>query len=193
MSLESSASECLVQQAFRDRNQLCLFDCCNSCCRVIAVSATRASAATVNESRHSGLCASLLSSVLVEPFDPRRLLGMVNVASTLSLGFPQLPPPGERSHLAFVVGVGDYFSFDKLHCSSNDAADVGNLLGVKGFSVFTVPNPTRSQFVEAFEQFCEGLDGARSVVIFFAGHGVAPSSESFLLAVDSTAGMPCGH
>ena len=121
----------------------------------------------------------------------RRLLGMVNVASTLFLRYPQVPVPGERSHRAFVVGIGDYISFGKLGKSVNDATDMATLLDAKGFCVSSVLNPTRSQFVEAFDKFCKDLGGARSVVVHYAGHGLAPLSESFLVAVDSRAGMPC--
>ena len=121
----------------------------------------------------------------------RRLLGMVNVASTLFLRYPQVPVPGERSHRAFVVGIGDYISFGKLGKSVNDATDMATLLDAKGFCVSSVLNPTRSQFVEAFDKFCKDLGGARSAVVHYAGHGLAPLSESFLVAVDSRAGMPC--
>ncbi len=124
----------------------------------------------------------------MHPFDMRRLLGMVNVASTLSLRYPQVSVPGERSHRAFVVGIGDYISFGQLSKSVSDATDMATLLDAKGFCVSSALNPTRARFVEDFDEFCKDLGGARSVVVHYAGHGLAPLSESFLVAVDSTTG-----
>jgi uncharacterized caspase-like protein len=144
----------------------------------------------VNASGHSGLCASLLSSVLVEPVDPRRLLGMVNVASTFAAGYPGPPLPVVSTHQAFVVGVNEYSGagFRLLTKAVNDAVDVAAALETGGFSVHSFANLPRSQFVEAFDTFCQGLTGARSVVIHFSGHGLAPSSEIFLAASDSAGG-----
>ena len=80
----------------------------------------------MNASGHSGLCASLLSSVLVGAVDPRRLLGMVNVATTFVAGYPALPSPALCTHRAFVVGVNVYSGsgVGSLTKSVNDAEDV---------------------------------------------------------------------
>jgi hypothetical protein len=144
----------------------------------------------VNTSGHSGLCASLLSSVLVEPFDPRRLLGMVNVASTFTAGYAEPSLGAAGSHRAFVVGINDYGS-NKLTKPVDDASDMSALLEAKGFSVWSSLNPSRSRFVESFDMFCGTLAGARSVVVHFSGHGLAPSSEIFLVASDSTGVCLC--
>ena len=130
----------------------------------------------------------MLSSVLVEPLDPRRLLGIVNVASTFAAGFPGMPSPSTCTHRAFVVGVSKYSGsvFGPLTKSINDAEDFAAALETCGFSVHSFVNLPRSQFVEAFDAFCQSLAGARSVVVHFSGHGLAPSSEIFLAASDST-------
>jgi hypothetical protein len=157
-------------------------------CRVVAASASRASCTRIDTSGRSGLCASLLSSVLVEPLDPRRLLGMVNVATTFVAGYLALPTPVVSTHRAFVVGVNEYSGagFGTLMKSVNDAEDVAAALETGGFSVQRFLDLPRSQFVEAFDTFCQSLAGARSVVVYFSGHGLAPSSEVFLVASNST-------
>jgi hypothetical protein len=160
--------------------------------QVLAASASWAScrAPRVNASGHSGLCASLLSSVLVGTVDPRRLLGMVNVASTFVAGFPTLPSPALCTHRAFVVGVNVYSGsgVGSLTKSVNDAVDVAAALEAGGFSVQRFLDLPCSLFVEAFDTFCQSLAGARSVVVHFSGHGLAPSSEIFLAVADSSTG-----
>ncbi len=160
--------------------------------RVLAASASWAScrAPRVNASGHSGLCASLLSSVLVGTVDPRHLLGMVNVATTFVAGYPALSSPALCTHRAFVVGVNKYSGsgVGSLIKSVNDAEDVAAALETGGFSVHSFLDLPRSQFVEAFDSFCQSLAGARSVVVHFSGHGLAPSSEIFLAASDSLTG-----
>jgi hypothetical protein len=168
-----------------------------STCRIVAATGTLSSTQAVvidsSGSQTSGLCASVLSSVIVESLDPRRLLGMVNVASALSTGYQLSPQLNTGTHWAFVAGIDDYLFFSKLDKSVNDAKRMASLFSDKGFSVVSALNPTRSQFMDALEIFCRELPvtGVRSVLVHYSGHGVAPTSESFLAAVDSSPSM-CG-
>ena len=142
----------------------------------------------MNASGHSGLCASLLSSVLVEPVDPRRLLGMVNVASTFAAGYPGPPLPVVSTHQAFVVGVNEYSGagFRPLTKAVNDAVDVAAALETGGFSVHSFANLPRSQFVrhgvadhQIWARFWIGKDsasfgqdlGPRLCEVFGSGRG----------------------
>ncbi len=142
------------------------------------------------EDEPTGLCAALLAHVLIVSgqHDWSRLLGMVNVASIRrwegSFAFSTF----SSTHRAFVVGINSYSSLDltPMRKCVNDANDMGDLLGRKGYDVVLLTDATRSQFVTAFDSFCDGLAGAQSVVIYFSGHGAAPANESFLTATDST-------
>jgi uncharacterized caspase-like protein len=67
-----------------------------------------------------------------------------------------------------------------------DANDMSELLVKSGYDVALWTDPSRAQFVTAFDSFCEGLAEARRVVVHFSGHGFAPNSESYLTATDSS-------
>jgi hypothetical protein len=143
----------------------------------------------------SGLCAALLKCVV--PFggwdsvDWTRLLGMVNVAA---VRYWDATPtaPSSCTHRAFVVGVNAYSAeggFTPLTKCVADAHAMAALLDRKGYDVVRVLDPTRSQFVTAFEAFCASLTSStQKVVVHFSGHGVAPAGEQFLAAADVTAG-----
>jgi hypothetical protein len=145
----------------------------------------------------TGLCDSLLKHAFLTcgtSLDPSSLLGMVNVAHCRleALSIPPGPalsiPPGPALP-AFVVGINDYSALPKLGLAVKDAEDVAALLGRKGYEVTHLPNPSRSDLVTAFDAFCDSVRNHGSVhrvVVYFAGHGFAPSGDSFLAAKDST-------
>jgi hypothetical protein len=142
----------------------------------------------------TGLCTSFLQHILPVRWSPSScdwtgLLGMVNVACARSWGEAAVVGPSvtsTSSHQAFVVGVNTYRSLSPLAKCVQDANDMAELLEKSGYFVASLTDPTRAQFVTAFDRNCEGLAEARRVVVHFSGHGFAPNSESFLATTDSS-------
>jgi uncharacterized caspase-like protein len=117
------------------------------------------------------------------------MLGSYGTGSSFCWDGLPSPPQVMATHKAFVVGIDRYSHVGELVCCSKDASDVGTALRDKGFIVSPPSCESgailpRGSFVREFNHFCRGLRGARTVVVYFAGHGVAAHNQ-YLLASDS--------
>lgn len=87
---------------------------------------------------------------------------------------------------ALVVGINDYENFNCLNCCSNDAEEIGGILGLKeyDFDVKTVLNEqaTRRNITqELHELFSSDCD---TLLFYFAGHGLVSQFTTYLVTVD---------
>lgn len=92
------------------------------------------------------------------------------------------------THLAFLIGVQDYLYLQQLKTPLNDIRDLGQLLQTSyGYAVFDCQNPTLDGLraflmqmkTEAQRTAVELPQGESfSVLLYFAGHGIATDSET---------------
>ncbi len=79
----------------------------------------------------------------------------------------------EKSY-ALVIGVNEYKNgWKPLRYPVKDAIEVTEALKQHGFEVMLLKNPTRSDFVNAFDHFFSsyGVSESNRLLIYFAGHG----------------------
>lgn len=100
-----------------------------------------------------------------------------------------VPVTGER--IALVVGNSAYKDAP-LANPGNDARDIGRLLSNAGFEVDLVTDATVSTMTALAQRLDARWrsDKVRSVVFFYAGHGVQLDWRNFLIPVDATLRRP---
>jgi hypothetical protein len=95
-------------------------------------------------------------------------------------------PPGLRGnrHRAFVVGIDSYRALRSLTKCRADARRMAKVLESRGYRVQLADNVDLHTLTRLFEEFLDGLFPGCTVVVFFSGHGVQGSQDSFLVAAD---------
>jgi hypothetical protein len=83
---------------------------------------------------------------------------------------------------ALVIGNSDYVS-RPLANPVNDARDMSVMLKALGFDVLTLTNANLEQMNDAIDRFGEEVQGANTVLIYYAGHGVQVKGQNYLIPV----------
>lgn len=87
--------------------------------------------------------------------------------------------------LALLIGNNDYEDGQKLHCSINDALDVGNLLDKIGFHVTIGVDLTYTKMMLKFLEFQRQIDQDDLVIIFYSGHGIQWQDQNYFVPIDN--------
>ena len=95
-----------------------------------------------------------------------------------------------QDRFALVIGNSDYQSAGRLANPANDAADVAQALDEIGFDVTTAFDADLGTLTQLMIQFRRKSRDARQSVIYFAGHGIAPTGISYVLPVDADLRSP---
>ena len=73
---------------------------------------------------------------------------------------------------ALVIGIDDYEYLDKLTTAVNDAEAVARVLKDDyGFEVTLLLNSTRSEIIDALDDYRESLHDMDNLLVYYAGHG----------------------
>ncbi|MDA0664316.1 MAG: caspase family protein [Proteobacteria bacterium] len=73
---------------------------------------------------------------------------------------------------ALVIGIDDYKTLPKLQTALTDAREVARTLETNyGYKVRLLENATRSDIIDALDDFRERLDVEDNLLIYYAGHG----------------------
>lgn len=91
---------------------------------------------------------------------------------------------GGPKRVALVIGNANYKNVAPLVNPSNDAADIANKLKKLKFDVLLATDATQARMMTLLEEFKRRITREHVALIFYAGHGVTVSRESFLLPVD---------
>jgi uncharacterized caspase-like protein len=91
---------------------------------------------------------------------------------------------GGPKRVALVIGNSNYKNVAPLVNPSNDAADIGNKLKKLKFDVLLATDATQARMMTLLEEFKRRITREHVALIFYAGHGVTVSRESFLLPID---------
>lgn len=84
----------------------------------------------------------------------------------------QLKPTGFGQYHALIIGNEDYDFWPDLKTPANDATKVGKVLEEKyGFKTKVLINATRSEILEAMEEYRKTLTEEDNLLIYYAGHG----------------------
>jgi len=86
--------------------------------------------------------------------------------------------------MALVIGNGAYSEFG-LKNPVNDARDMAKVLGELGFKVTRLENADRRAMQSAISDFGLKLEGAKTGLFYYAGHGLQVNGRNFLLPVDA--------
>ena len=156
----------------------------------------------------SGIVAALLlsacSSTKKDKGSPRpyELTSFSRNVTTVRLNEPKPQPAGAETgeHWAFLVGIDDYASLPDLRYCANDMFGLREALVAKaGYSEERVelitdsdkvnsPYPSVSTILTRLESFLANPEIGESdtVLVAFAGHGMAHQGKSYLMAADSS-------
>ena len=91
---------------------------------------------------------------------------------------------GGPKRVALVIGNSTYKNVAPLVNPSNDAADIASKLKKLKFDVLLATDATQTRMMALLEEFKSRITREHVALIFYAGHGVTVSRESFLLPVD---------
>jgi uncharacterized caspase-like protein len=85
---------------------------------------------------------------------------------------------------ALVIGNSAYKNISTLINPVNDATDIAAKLKTLQFDVLLATDADRLKMAAILEEFRKRVTPAHVALVFYAGHGVTVSKESFLLPVD---------
>jgi uncharacterized caspase-like protein len=86
--------------------------------------------------------------------------------------------------IALVIGNSAYKNISPLVNPTNDATDIASKLKSLRFEVLLATDATQASMMELLQQFASRVTKAHVALVFYAGHGVTVSRESFLLPID---------
>ena len=95
-----------------------------------------------------------------------------------------LPPQPEGKRVALVIGNGAYQNAPKLDNPTFDAKAVADAFRKLGFQVVDGYDLDIAEMREKVSEFSSALPGAKSAVIYYAGHGVSVDEENYLIPTD---------
>lgn len=93
----------------------------------------------------------------------------------------------QETKYALVVGNADYQYLDSLGNASNDANDMGALLGRMGFDVDLHTDINKETFMDAVKQFSKKIRNYDIVLFYYAGHGLEIGGKNYFVPVDAVA------
>ncbi len=108
----------------------------------------------------------------------------VSVASSSARDEHVVLPGRAPRFKALVIGNNAYSRQAPLSQCVNDASDMSQLLNDKGYTVHEVLNATLEGFHRAVRAFVDDLIDDCTVVVFYAGHGMAVGGANHFVPVD---------
>jgi Caspase domain len=100
----------------------------------------------------------------------------------LLVSFPVL---AAKQRVALVIGNGAYQHTTSLKNAPNDGKLMTAKLTKLGFKVIGGTDLTKSQMQTALRQFGRALSRAKTVALFYAGHGLQVDGKNFLVPIDA--------
>jgi hypothetical protein len=97
---------------------------------------------------------------------------------------------GSEKRIALVIGNSAYENAGTLANPARDAKAVAQALRDTGFDVTEGYDLNKAKFDTALKRFGDAAKGADWALVFFAGHGIGVSGESYLLPVDVVLEQP---
>ncbi len=97
--------------------------------------------------------------------------------------FPQTVHGADK--VALVIGNAQYETGPDLATPLFDSSSIALVLEQRGYDTVLLQNATNKQLLLALAKLRLRAQDAEKVVIYFAGHGLQQSGESFLLNVDA--------
>lgn len=91
---------------------------------------------------------------------------------------------GAPKRIALVVGNSNYKHVSPLVNPNNDATDIASKLKSLKFDVLLATDATQAKMTALLQEFKSRITREHVALVFYAGHGVTVSRESFLLPVD---------
>ena len=91
---------------------------------------------------------------------------------------------GGPKRIALVVGNSNYKHVSPLVNPTNDATDIAGKLRSLRFDVLLATDATQARMMALLQEFKSRITREHVALVFYAGHGVTVSRESFLLPVD---------
>ncbi len=110
-----------------------------------------------------------------------RSLVAIGVA-VVSISNVAAAPEGKR--VALVIGNGAYLNAPKLDNPTFDARAVAGAFRKLGFQVVDGYNLDIAEMRQKVAEFSASLPGAKSAVVYYAGHGVSVDDENYLIPTD---------
>lgn len=108
--------------------------------------------------------------------------GLVFALLLAGMAFAQ--QAGKR--VAFVVGNSEYASaLGQLKNPRNDAEDVSAKLKTLGFEVILATDLNLRAFRASLLEFATAIEGAKTSLFFYAGHGIQVDDENHLIPIDA--------
>jgi hypothetical protein len=106
------------------------------------------------------------------------------------------PPAGSVprvGHHAFIAGLNKYSGpgFTPLHLCVADATGLSELLQANGYAVTRTLDATRAELESTFTAFAATVATGSTVVVFFAGHGLAVGASNYMVPVDGDVSGQC--
>jgi hypothetical protein len=91
-------------------------------------------------------------------------------------------------YYALVVGNDSYKEWPKLRTAVNDATAIADVLEKKyGFRVKLLTNATRSQILNALDDYVDELGPRDNLLVYYAGHGIIDKGFGYWVPVDGDA------
>jgi len=106
------------------------------------------------------------------------------VAVLLSPVSPALAGVQAEKHVALVIGNGAYQNAPRLDNAVLDARAVANAFRKLGFEVVDGYDLDIAGMRAKVAEFSGDLPGAKSAVIYYAGHGISVDEENYLIPTD---------
>lgn len=91
------------------------------------------------------------------------------------------PAIAQHSHVALVIGNGDYQEVADLPNAARDAQAMALMLQRLGYQTTLITNADRRRMIMALAQLRVASQNASQVVVFFSGHGAQVQGQGMLL------------
>lgn len=117
------------------------------------------------------------------------LIGVFLLSFFSSISFAVSPESSEK-RIALVIGNSSYRNTPALLNPKNDALIIGQTLKRLGFDADVLTDLTKSEMDKALRRFGERLEGAKTSVFYYAGHGIQVNGVNYLLPVDAVLKHP---
>jgi peptidoglycan hydrolase-like protein with peptidoglycan-binding domain len=107
-----------------------------------------------------------------------------------ALAAPALADAPEPKRVALVIGNGAYENAPRLDNAAFDARAVADAFRKLGFQVVDGYDLDIERMRAKVSEFSASLPGAKSAVIYYAGHGISMDDENYLIPTDITLKSP---
>ncbi len=95
-------------------------------------------------------------------------------------------PSWSAQKVALVIGNNTYLpEIGALPNPVNDAVAIDQKLKKMGFDTILLKNGTKSQMLDALDDFKEKLQSGSTAIFYYAGHGVEANGKNYLIPVDA--------